>query len=151
MITLTTSLGKKVTVKKLMTKGDKELMKNSKQTNQANHASVKFYRGSIRFGKWLVFSVLTLITIMIVLEFALAMITTVLGQNITVATAIIETSMLTAITGLLLTKWNVYQMWKRFFAFLFKRTAEIQLQHAENRAKAKAAAKTKAAKKTVTK
>lgn len=126
-------------------------MKNSKQTNQANQASVKFYRGSIRFGKWLVFSVLTLITIMIVLEFALAMITTVLGQNITVATAIIETSMLTAITGLLLTKWNVYQMWKRFFAFLFKRTAEIQLQRAENRAKAKAAAKTKAAKKTVTK
>ena len=129
-------------------------MKNSKQTNQANQAnqaSVKFYRGSIRFGKWLVFSVLTLITIMIVLEFALAMITTVLGQNITVATAIIETSMLTAITGLLLTKWNVYQMWKRFFAFLFKRTTEIQLQRAENRAKAKAAAKTKAAKKTVTK
>ena len=129
-------------------------MKNSKQTNQANQAnqaSVKFYRGSIRFGKWLVFSVLTLITIMIVLEFALAMITTVLGQNITVATAIIETSMLTAITGLLLTKWNVYQMWKRFFAFLFKRTAEIQLQRAENRAKAKAAAKTKAAEKTVTK
>lgn len=123
-------------------------MKNSKQTNQA---SVKFYRGSIRFGKWLVFSVLTLITIMIVLEFTLAMITTVLGQNITVATAIIETSMLTAITGLLLTKWNVYQMWKRFFAFLFKRTAEIQLQRAENRAKAKAAAKTKAVKKTVTK
>lgn len=123
-------------------------MKNSKKTNQA---SVKFYRGSILFGKWLVFSVLTLITIMIVLEFALAMITTVLGQNITVATAIIETSMLTAITGLLLTKWNVYQMWKRFFAFLFKRTAEIQLQRAENRAKAKAAAKTKATKKTVTK
>lgn len=126
-------------------------MKNSKQTNQANQASIKFYQGTIRFGKWLVFSVLTLITIMIVLEFALAMITTVLGQNITVATAIIETSMLTAITGLLLTKWNVYQMWKRFFAFLFKRTAEIQLQRAENRAKAKAAAKTKAAKKTVTK
>lgn len=123
-------------------------MKNSKQTNQA---SVKFYRESIRFGKWLVFSVLTLITIMIILEFALAMITTVLGQNITVATAIIETSMLTAITGLLLTKWNVYQMWKRFFAFLFKRTAEIQLQRAENRAKSKAAAKAKAAKKTVTK
>ena len=123
-------------------------MKNSKQTNQA---SVKFYRESIRFGKWLVFSVLTLITIMIILEFALAMITTVLGQNITVATAIIETSMLTAITGLLLTKWNVYQMWKRFFAFLFKRTAEIQLQRAENRAKSKAAAKAKTAKKTVTK
>lgn len=123
-------------------------MKNSKKTNQV---SIKFYQGTIRFGKWLVFSVLTLITIMIVLEFALAMITTVLGQNITVATAIIETSMLTAITGLLLTKWNVYQMWKRFFAFLFKRTAEIQLQRAENRAKAKAAAKTKAAKKTVTK
>ena len=123
-------------------------MKNSKKTNQV---SIKFYQGTIRFGKWLVFSVLTLITIMIVLEFALAMITTVLGQNITVATAILETSMLTAITGLLLTKWNVYQMWKRFFAFLFKRTAEIQLQRAENRAKAKAAAKTKAAKKTVTK
>ena len=57
-------------------------MKNSKKTNQV---SIKFYQGTIRFGKWLVFSVLTLITIMIVLEFALAMITTVLGQNITVA------------------------------------------------------------------
>lgn len=112
------------------------------QPEKNNHsASVKIYRGSLRFGKWLALSLLTVITVIVVLEFALAVITTVISQNITVATAIIETSVITALAVLLFTKWNVYQMWRQFFAKLFARTAKIQIAHAHQAAARKAAKK----------
>lgn len=108
-----------------------------------NHSvSVKIYRGSLRFAKWLALSLLTVITVIVVLEFALAVITTAIGQNVTVASAIIETSMITALTVLLFTKWNVYQMWRQFFAKLLVRTAKIQSVRTHQAAVRKAAKKT---------
>lgn len=114
-----------------------------------NHSvSVKIYRGSLRFAKWLALSLLTVITVIVVLEFALAVITTAIGQNVTVASAIIETSMITALTVLLFTKWNVYQMWRQFFAKLLVRTAKIQSVRTRQAAVRKAAKKTVKQKKT---
>ena len=113
------------------------------QPKKNNHSvSVKIYRGSLRFGKWLALSLLTVITVIVVLEFALAVITTAIGQNVTVASAIIETSMITALTVLLFTKWSVYRMWQQFFAKLLARTAKIQLVRERQAAARKAAKKT---------
>lgn len=113
------------------------------QPKKNNHSvSVKIYRGSLRFGKWLALSLLTVITVIVVLEFALAVITTAIGQNVTVASAIIETSMITALTVLLFTKWSVYHMWQQFFAKLLARTAKMQLVRERQAAARKAAKKT---------
>lgn len=113
------------------------------QPKKNNHSvSVKIYRGSLRFGKWLALSLLTVITVIVVLEFALAVITTAIGQNVTVASAIIETSMITALTVLLFTKWSVYRMWQQFFAKLLVRTAKMQLVRERQAAARKAAKKT---------
>ena len=113
------------------------------QPKKNNHSvSVKIYRGSLRFGKWLALSLLTVITVIVVLEFALAVITTAIGQNVTVASAIIETSMITALTVLLFTKWSVYRMWQQFFAKLLARTAKMQLVRERQAAARKAAKKT---------
>lgn len=113
------------------------------QPKKNNHSvSVKIYRGSLRFGKWLALSLLTVITVIVVLEFALAVITTAIGQNVTVASAIIETSMITALTVLLFTKWSVYRMWQQFFAKLLARTAKMQLVRERQSAARKAAKKT---------
>lgn len=113
------------------------------QPKKNNHSvSVKIYRGSLRFGKWLALSLLTVITVIVVLEFALAVITTAIGQNVTVASAIIETSMITALTVLLFTKWSVYRMWQQFFAKLLARTAKIQLVRERQAAARKTAKKT---------
>lgn len=113
------------------------------QPKKNNHSvSVKIYRGSLRFGKWLALSLLTVITVIVVLEFALAVITTAIGQNVTVASAIIETSMITALTVLLFTKWSVYRMWQQFFSKLLARTAKMQLVRERQAAARKAAKKT---------
>lgn len=114
-------------------------MQQSKKNNYS--VSVKIYRGSLRFGKWLALSLLTVITVIVVLEFALAVITTAIGQNVTVASAIIETSMITALTVLLFTKWSVYRMWQQFFAKLLARTAKMQLVRERQTAARKAAKK----------
>lgn len=115
-------------------------MQQPKKNNYS--VSVKIYRGSLRFGKWLALSLLTVITVIVVLEFALAVITTAIGQNVTVASAIIETSMITALTVLLFTKWSVYRMWQQFFAKLLARTAKMQLVRERQAAARKAAKKT---------
>lgn len=114
-------------------------MQQPKKNNYS--VSVKIYRGSLRFGKWLALSLLTVITVIVVLEFALAVITTAIGQNVTVASAIIETSMITALTVLLFTKWSVYRMWQQFFAKLLARTAKMQLVRERQTAARKAAKK----------
>lgn len=101
--------------------------------NNNQKFSVKFYQGSIKFVKWLALSSLTLITLIFLLEILLAIITTIIGANTTIATAMIEVSMLTALGFMLLTKWNVYQMWKRFFTKVFGRFNQIQVKRAKQK------------------
>lgn len=101
--------------------------------NNNQKFSVKFYQGSIRFVKWLTLSIITLITLVFLLEILLAIITTIIGANTTIATAMIEVSMMTALGFMLLTKWNIYQMWKRFFTKVFRRFNQIQVKRAKQK------------------
>lgn len=101
--------------------------------NNNQKFSVKFYQCSIKFVKWLALSMLTLITLVFLLEILLAIITSIIGANTTIATAMIEVSMMTALGFMLLTKWNVYQMWKRFFTKTLSRFNQIQVKRAKQK------------------